>query len=192
MQHFQDIIVQNLFSLPTLTVNFLIFLLAYIESLPIITIFFPGMMIAVIIGSLTQTGIISSFVAINLVAFGSFLGDITSLYTGPKLLRISWFKKFIEKEKYQKHWDLFDKHIAWILIFGKVLPFIRSTPSLFAGARNISKTKYFMYTFISSYLWSSIAILGGSFLGSIFGVMAIPAIILIFIFIGIVTYFVKK
>jgi membrane protein DedA with SNARE-associated domain len=192
MQRFQEVIVQNLFSLPTVAVNFFIFLLAYIESLPIITIFFPGMMVAVIIGSLTPTGVISPFVAINLIALGSFLGDITSLYAGPQLLKINWFKKFIEKEKYQKHWALFDKNIAWIIILSKVLPFIRSTPSLFAGARNISKTKYFLYTLISSYLWSALAILGGSFLGHIFGKLVIPIIFLIFIFLGLITYFYKK
>ncbi len=177
-----------MFSLPVWAVNFFILLLAYIESLPIITIFFPGMMVALIIGSFTQTGEISPFLAINLIALGSFLGDVTSLYLGPKLLKIPWFKKFIEKEKYQKHWALFDKHIAWILILSKVLPFIRSTPSLFAGARNISKTKYFLYTLIGSYLWSALAILGGSFLGKIFGALVIPVIILVFVLIGIITY----
>jgi membrane-associated protein len=192
MQNLHEFITSNLTSLPTLALNFFIFLLAYIESLPVVTLFFPGMMAALIIGGLTQTGGISPIIAINLIAIGSFLGDLTSLYCGPHLLKLPWFKKFVEHEKYQKHWHLFDKHIALILILGKVLPFVRSAPSLFAGARKISKAKYYLYTLIGSYLWSTIAILGGAFLGKIFGKFVIPAILVIFALIGMIPYVYKE
>lgn len=172
-----DIIANTLFSLSPLVRDILIFVMSYAEGLPVIGTIVPGGTVAIIIGSLAEEGFIKPWVAINLIAVGSFLGDVTGFVFGKYLRKFKVVKKFLENEHHEKKWDVFDRHIALVIIFGKLIPVVRSTPSLFAGARNINKKKYLLYVLIGSYLWSVVGIFGGKALAQVFGKNAIPIII---------------
>lgn len=185
MQAIHDFVSHALFTLSPLLRDILIFIVSYLEGLPVIGSILPGGTVALVVGSLTQEGYLAPLLAVNLIALGSFLGDITGFYVGPKLLTYPWFKKFVQKEEHQKHWDLFDRHIALVIIFGKLLPVVRSTPSLFAGARNISKLRYFFYVLVGSYVWSFAGVYGGNILAKTIGAAAIPVIIGVFLLTGI-------
>jgi membrane protein DedA with SNARE-associated domain len=122
----------------------LVFLSSYAEGLPIIGSILPGGTIALLVGSLSSSGFISPLIAISIIAMGSFLGDVTGFIIGKKFKHLKWLKNLAEHEKHQKKWDLFDRHLAVIIIFGKLIPLIRSTPSFFAGIRNIKTKKYLL------------------------------------------------
>ncbi len=192
MEQLHDIISNTLFSVHPIWRDVIIFIVSYLEGLPVVGSILPGGTVALVVGSLTREGFMKPLIAVNIIAIASFLGDITGFYVGPKLLTLSWFKKFVQKEEHQKHWDLFDRHIALVIIFGKLLPVVRSTPSLFAGARNIPKLRYFLYVFLGSYLWSFVGIYGGNILARALGKAAIPAIIGVFIVTGIGVYIWSK
>jgi len=168
-----------------------IFISSFLEGLPIIGSILPGGTVALLIGSLSNKGFISPLVAISIIAFGSFLGDITGFYIGKYFKNTRWLKKIIEHEKHQKKWDVFDRHIALIVIFGKLIPVVRSTPSFFAGARNIKTQKYFLFSFLGSIIWAVVGIYGGQALSRIFGNYAVIIIILILIVSGIITFIVN-
>lgn len=178
MEQFHDIFSSLLFSLGPVAREIFIFFLGYIEGLPIIGSIVPGGTMAILIGTLSRDGYINIFLAINLLALGSFLGDLTGFVFGKQLRKLDYVKKIIESEKHKKHWELFDRHVALVIIIGKVLPVIRSTPSLFAGMRKIPIHKYAFYTLIGSYLWAVVGMFAGSFLGNILGDYAVPIIIL--------------
>jgi membrane protein DedA with SNARE-associated domain len=192
MDWLHDIIVNNIGTLLPATRNLVIFVLSYAEGLPVIGSFVPGGTVAIMIGSLSAEGFISPLLAINLIAAGSFLGDITGFLFGKTLRKIPAVRRMVESQKHEKNWDIFDRHIALVIIFGKLLPVVRSTPSLFAGARNISKWKYIFYVLIGSYLWSIAGIYGGSFLTKILGEKAIPVIIICVIGLFLGTWGVSK
>jgi len=173
-----DIVADTLFGLTPLVRDILIFVVSYAEGLPVIGSIVPGGTVAIIIGSLAQEGFIRPWVAINLIAIGSFLGDVTGFVFGKYLRRFTIVKKFLESEQHEKKWDIFDRHVALVIIFGKLIPVIRSTPSLFAGARNINKKKYLAYVLVGSYLWAVVGIYGGKALAQALGDRAIPVIIL--------------
>ena len=178
MEQFTEIFSRTLFSLGPVAREFFIFLLGYIEGLPIIGSVVPGGTMAILIGSLSKDGFISPLLAINLLALGSFLGDLTGFVFVKQLRKLEYVKKLMENEKNKKHWDLFDRHVALVIIIGKVLPVIRSTPSLFAGMRKIPLRKYALYTLTGSYLWAVVGIYSGSALARVLGVYAVPVIIL--------------
>lgn len=178
MQQFHDIFSTILFSLGPIAREIFIFFLGYVEGLPIIGSIVPGGTMAILIGTLSRDGYINIFLAINLLALGSFLGDLTGFVFGKQLRKLDYVKKVIESEKNKKHWEVFDRHVALVIIIGKVLPVIRSTPSLFAGMRKIPIHRYAIYTLIGSYLWAVIGIYSGSALGNILGDYAVPVIIL--------------
>jgi membrane-associated protein len=189
MDFLHDNLIELFFSLEPLMRNIFIFTLAFGEGLPIIGSFLPGGTIAILIGSLSEEGFINPWKAIHLIAIGSLLGDLIGFFAGKKLLHVSWVHNIVYNEKHTKKWDLFDRHAALVIILGKILPVIRSTPSIFAGARKMNIFKYIFYVLIGSYLWAMIGIFGGKYLQQIFGDYSILLILLILIFSGIIGFF---
>lgn len=146
---------------------------SFAEGLPVIGTILPGGTIAIFAGSLSANGIISPVLTCIVIGMSSFFGDMTGFLLGKKLKNWGPLKKITESEKHVKSWDLFDKHIALISIFGKMIPVVRSTPSLFAAARGIKTRRYMIYSFIGSMLWGIVGIYAGNFFTQFFGNKAI-------------------
>ncbi len=189
MNLLHDTLIEFFFSLTPFLRDIFIFVLAFGEGLPIIGSFLPGGTIAILIGSLSGEGFINPWKAIHIIAIGSLLGDLIGFFAGRKLLHIPWVHKMVYHEKYTKTWDLFDRHSALIIVLGKIVPVIRSTPSLFAGARKMNIFKYIGYVLIGSYLWAMIGIFGGKYLQQVFGDYSILLILLILIVSGFIGFF---
>jgi len=170
----------------------IIFAFSYGEGLPVIGSILPGGTIALLVGSLSAQGFINPLFAISIITIGSFLGDITGFFLGKKMKQWKWLKKFVDHEKHQASWDVFDRHLAIIVIFGKLIPVVRSTPSFFAGARNVAIRKYMLYSFLGSLLWAIVGIYGGNALSRVAGPAAIPIIIGILIVSGIAALVTQK
>jgi membrane-associated protein len=171
--------------------NIFIFLFAFGEGLPIVGTFLPGGTIAIFIGALSEEGFINPWKAIHIIALGSLLGDLIGFFVGRKLLRFSWVKNIIYSKKQAKNWDLFDRHAALVIIIGKLVPLVRSTPALFAGARKMNIFKYIGYVLIGSYIWGIAGIFGGKYLAQIFGKYLLVVIVGIVI-ISIIIAFISK
>lgn len=186
MELLHDSLIALFFSLTPFLKNIFILILAFGEGLPIIGSFLPGGTIAILIGSLSQEGFINPILAINLIALGSFAGDLVGFFIGRKLLYVPWVHNMVYHEKHQKKWDIFDRHAALVIILGKILPVIRSTPALFAGARKMNILKYSTFVIIGSYLWALIGIYGGRYLAQLLGDSAIIIIIGVLVLSGIV------
>lgn len=139
---------------------------SFAEGLPIIGSVLPGGTIALFAGSLSASGSLPPFAACLLVGISSFAGDMTGFMLGKKFRNWRVIKKIIEHEDYQKSWDVFDRHIAIISIFGKLVPVVRSAPSALAGARGIKARTYAVYSFIGSMLWGIVGIYAGNIIGT--------------------------
>ena len=195
MNYISDIIINTLINTSSELQLFLIFLFAFLEGLPVVGSILPGGTIAVFAGSLSASGVFSPIAACILIGIGSFVGDMTGFFLGSRFTNTKIIKKIINEEKHQKMWDLFDKHIALISIFGKLIPVVRSTPSILAGARGQKARKYIFYSFIGSIIWSVVSVFVGNRLAIYFGnniLIIIISIIILTIFIFIIRFFIKK
>jgi len=195
MEVFSDSIIDFMRSVPESLQLFVLFLFSFAEGIPIIGSILPGGTIAIFAGSLAEQGILSPLPLILVIGFASFFGDITGFLIGKKFKHLKWIRKIVENEKHQKSWDLFDRHIAIITIFGKLIPVVRSTPSLFAAVRGIRTRRYIRYSFIGSMLWAFGGVYAGKVFTSFFGEKSISlifGIVLISIGIVIVRIFVKQ
>jgi membrane-associated protein len=171
------------------------FVLAFGEGVPILGSFLPGGTIALLIGSLTEEAFIRPWVAVNLIAIGSLLGDLLGFFFGKKMLHWNWVRNFVNKEKHAKAWDLFDRHAAMVIIFSKSIPIIRSTPALFAGIRDMKTSRYILYALAGSYIWALSGIFGGKYLAQIFGdkaVVVIVGILVVSLVVGVGSSLIKK
>ena len=90
--------------------NLVIGLFAFGEGLPVIGSFLPGGTVAILIGALSEKGIMNSWHAVHIIALGSMLGDLIGFYAGRNLNKVSWFKRFVHGENHRKKWDLHRKN----------------------------------------------------------------------------------
>ena len=160
--------------------------------MPIIGSILPGGTIALLIGSFSATGLISPLYAVCIIALGTFLGDMIGFLIGRKYKNAPWLKKIVFHEKHQKSWDIFDRHIAIVVIFGKLLPVVRSMPSLFAAARGVVIRKYVLYSAIGSVLWAFAGVYGGNILTKVLGKAAVVLILGLLIVSGLLFVFKKS
>ena len=187
MELFNESLTELFFSVTPAARTLLIILFAFGEGLPIVGSFLPGGTIALLVGSLSGNSFISPWLAIHLIALGSLAGDLVGFFAGMKLKNVRSIKKILESEKHIKKWDLFDRHAAIVIIFGKILPVIRSTPALFAGARNMNIGKYICYVLIGSYIWAIGGIFGGKYITKVLGGYSVAIIIGAGVLIGLIT-----
>jgi len=192
MEQFSLFISDLFFTVTPVVRTILIFAFSYGEGLPVIGSILPGGTIALLVGSLSTQGFINPLFAVGVITIGSFLGDVTGFFAGKRLKHYSWLKRLVGDEKHQTSWDVFDRHLAIIVIFGKLIPVVRSTPSFFAGARNVKVQKYLFYSFLGSLLWALVGIYGGSILARVAGPAAIPIIIGVLIISGIAALVTQK
>lgn len=177
MDSFSEIIINILQDIPGVLKIFVIFIFSYAEGLPIIGSILPGGTIALLAGSLSAIKVFSPITAFLCIAIGSFLGDMTGFFLSKKFKNNKFLLRITNHEKFQKSWDLFDRHIALITIFGKLLPVVRSTPSIFAAVRGIKSRRYMFYSFLGSFLWAFAGVFAGNILTKYLGNNAVVVIL---------------
>ncbi len=120
---------------------------------------------------------------------------MTGFFIGKRFKHLKWVRAIVENQKHQKTWDLFDRHIVIIAIFGKLIPVVRSTPSILAAVRGIKTRKYIFYSFIGSLLWAVVGVYAGKLIEDFFGDKAIPfifGIIVVSIAVVVIRMVIKK
>lgn len=170
-------------------------LFAYAEGLPVVGSVLPGGTIALLAGSLASSGSFTPMMAFLFIAFSNFFGDMTGFLLGKRFKNHRFIKNLVEKEKHQKNWDLFDRNLAFISIFGKLIPVVRSVPSLLAAFRGIKTRRYIIYSFIGSFLWAFAGVYFGNFLAQVFGnsaILIILGILLVSVILVVFNYLKKK
>ncbi|MCU0660014.1 MAG: VTT domain-containing protein [Candidatus Pacebacteria bacterium] len=181
MDSFSEAILSFVSGVPLVLQLLLLGVFSFTEGLPIIGSVLPGGTIALFAGSLAAQGILSPFVGALVVGTASFAGDMFGFLLGRKFRHLPRVSRFVTHEKYQRSWDLFDRHLAIVSIFGKLLPVIRSTPSLFAAIRGVRTRRYMIYSFIGSYLWGFLGIYAGNVVTNYLGPRTITLIFVILV-----------
>lgn len=177
MESFSQSVIVTLEAIPVASQMVVLGFFSFAEGLPVIGSIIPGGTIAIFAGGLSSKGIIAPLTASLLVGISSFLGDMTGFLLGKRFRHLKWIQAIVSHEKHQKSWDLFDRHIAIITIFGKLIPVVRSTPSVFAAIRGIRTRRYIIYSFIGSMLWGVVGVYAGNFFTNYFGERALSFIL---------------
>lgn len=160
--------------------------------MPVLGSILPGGTIALLIGTLSAQSFVNPLFAVFLIAVGTFIGDMVGFLIGRYYRNTPWLKRLVSHEKHQKSWDLFDRHIAIVVIFGKLLPVVRSMPSLFAAVRGVVIRRYVLYSAIGSILWAFAGVYGGNLLSRILGDNAVIIILGLLVISGIVVLLKQK
>ncbi len=191
MEQFTTIATNTFFALPEALRYLGIFAFSFTEGVPILGSILPGGTIALLAGSLSAQGYVVSWLSALIIAVASFGGDMTGFFIIRRFRTNKWLMKHIGTDSKATAWEFFDRNLAIIIIFGKLIPIVRSTPALIAALRGVSVTRYVLYSALGSMLWAFAGIYGGKVLAELVGSYSL-LIILGLLVIGIITFIVKK
>ncbi|HHZ88904.1 MAG TPA: DedA family protein [Chromatiaceae bacterium] len=141
---------------------------AFVESLAVIGLIVPGVIIMFTIGGLIATDVLPFLPIAMWAAVGAILGDSVSYWLGRQLsdgLNQRWpFTRYPEMlprgERFFQHWGLFS--IALGRFFGPV----RGTLPLVAGMLKLEPRRFFPIEIASGMVWSPAYLLPGMMIGT--------------------------
>jgi membrane-associated protein len=162
----------QLFDIPNLIITYGylgILVIVFLES----GIFFPlpGDSLLFTAGLLAPVLGYNVFFLTLLVFLSAFFGGIVGYFIGSKLdyfYRFSFFRKII-KQKYLDDGHVFlAKHGLFAMLLSRFIPVVRTFLPIVAGMVHMKYEDFIRYSLLGSFLWSSIFVLGGYYLGKSF------------------------
>lgn len=144
------------------------FLFAFLEALPIIGTFIPGIALMSVSGYWIGANIISFQSTLICCFLGALFGDYISYWLGYKyqdaIYRINYFKSkmdIIDKAK-----GFLDRYGPIAIVLGRFFGPVRSSVPLIAGLLTLSTIKFTLGAIPSALLWSIVYLSPGIFYGS--------------------------
>ncbi|SEA81737.1 membrane-associated protein [Desulfuromusa kysingii] len=145
-----------------------LFLVCFLESLPIVGLLIPGSTLVVLAGFLVLVGKCTFSLVATLAIAGGLLGDLFSFWLG-----YYYGSKFLKMRGFQRHRNLvhrserfFVDHGGKSIFFARFLGPIRGITPFIAGLSSFPGKSFCGYALVSSILWGicypGIGYLGGS------------------------------
>lgn len=132
----------------------------------------PSELILPLAGYYVQEGTLAFLPAVFFATLGSVVGALILYYVAkaggrPLLLHYGRYLRFTHKDLDKAdYW--FDKHGHWIVLFGRLVPGLRSIVSIPAGLSEMPITRFIALTTLGSAVWNSALIGIGWQLGANF------------------------
>lgn len=128
----------------------------------------PSDFVVIIGATLVAKSTLGFLPILLLTSIGSGLGFIVMYYVGKNLgdrVIRSGKLKFIKPESLEKADIWFHKYGYKLILINRFMPGTRAVMSFFAGFHRLKKLRTFIYAVVSSFLWNTILIIVGIFLG---------------------------
>jgi len=147
--------------------NWLFFLIALVECLPIVGGFFPGGTLISIAAFFASQGYFNVLDVLLFSALGAIIGD----YSGYSLGRFGsdWLlrKKFIKPEFMARGENFFKKYGAPSIFWGRFIGATRAVVPFIAGSAQMRQRNFLFWNIISALSWSIFNVGVGYFAGSL-------------------------
>ncbi|MBV1908173.1 MAG: DedA family protein [Kangiellaceae bacterium] len=162
---------------------FIVFLIAFLESLAIIGILVPGWVLLVGVGTMIGADVLD-FAPIVISAYlGAIIGEYLSFYVGfhyhEKILAwkiVAKQQRLIERSK-----EFFEKHGAWGVFIGRFIGPVRAVIPLVAGISEMPKRTFMWVNLSSGLIWAPFYLLPGILVGAAFELDQDVAMTLLFL-----------
>jgi len=145
------------------------FLVAFIESLPLLGTLFPGSITMTAIGALIGSSVLPAAPTILAALLGAYIGDCLGFWMGSHFheeIRLLW-----PFSKLSKYFDIgekfFAKHGGKSIIIGRFIGPTRAAMPLLAGILHYRWRQFLPVTAVAAVLWTLVYIAPGIFLGAL-------------------------
>ncbi|KKP70149.1 hypothetical protein A2X44_00375 [candidate division CPR3 bacterium GWF2_35_18] len=147
----------------------ILFLVIFAETGFVITPFLPGDSLLFAAGALAAKNILNIYVLYFSLLLAAFLGDTINYWIGKKIGSEAFRSnsKIFKKKYLHKAQDFYEKHGGKAIILARFVPIVRTFAPFVAGIGVMSYPKFLLYNLIGGFLWVSLFLLGGFFLGNI-------------------------
>lgn len=143
------------------------FLIAFIESLPVLGTIIPGSITMTAIGILAGTGIMRIDATLIAATLGAIAGDAGSYLLGylfrDQIHDMWFFRRNPNWLTYGKSY--FEKHGGKSVLIGRFVGPLRSIIPVIAGMMHMNHWRFFLANSISAVLWAILYVLPGVFIG---------------------------
>jgi len=148
-----------------------IFLIAFVESMVILGILIPGLPFMLMLGSLIATGILPAWEVILWCILGAVVGDGLSFWIGQRfqhqILSIGPLRK--HQDWFEMGHNYFEKWGGPSILFGRFFGPLRATVPVLAGILGMNRLKFTAWNILSAIIWAPAYLLPGYFLGWLSG-----------------------
>jgi membrane-associated protein len=141
----------------------------FMETGLVVTPFLPGDSLLFAAGALAARGAFQVIILYFLILAAVFLGDNSNYWLG-RLIGKKVFEsdnKIIKRKYLDKTQNFYEKYGSKAVILARFVPIVRTCAPFVAGIGKMHYAKFLAFSLIGSFLWVSICIFGGYFLGNI-------------------------
>ena len=134
---------------------------------------FPGDTLLFSVGLLASSGVVSEPFLLVLVVLtaaaiiGNVVGYEIGRWAGPPLLEREKGSSFLSRENIERTRDFFDRYGAPAIVLARFVPIVRTVITVTAGAAEMSRRRYLLYTALGGVLWVWGITSLGYFLGNV-------------------------
>jgi membrane protein DedA with SNARE-associated domain len=130
----------------------------------------PSEVVLPLAGFLAQQGRMNVLLVMLTATIGGLLGAYILYYVGHKLgeeRAIRWLSKLplVDREDFEKASGWFHRHGRSAVLFGRLIPGVRSLISLPAGSARMPLGSFTLFTLIGSTVWNALLVSLGMLLG---------------------------
>ena len=149
---------------------FIIFFSIFAETGFVVTPFFPGDSLLIVVGVLASSGIISLETAFLLLIPAAILGNTSNYFIGrwlgPKIFHQEKIP-ILSREQLIKAHNFYEKYGAVTILVSRFLPIIRTLAPFAAGIGKMPFWKFSLFNIMGCLLWIFAFIFTGYFFGKI-------------------------
>lgn len=152
----------------------IVFLVAFVESIPLLGMLIPGQIIIILAGFLVKLKIFSFPMALLVTAVGACLGDIAGFAIGKRYSKAlpAWVNAILKKEHLEKTQHLVSTHSIKTIFIGRLHSLTRTLTPFAAGTTDVTFRKFIAVDAFSAIIWAFLSLLIGFVFGKSFELAA--------------------
>jgi len=147
----------------------ILFLIIFMETGFVVTPFLPGDSLLFAAGTFAALGSLDPILLFFLLFTAAILGDTVNYWIG-SVIGLRAFEKerrFLNQEHLKKTQRFFEKHGGKTIILARFVPIVRTFAPFVAGVGTMKYRSFVIFNIVGAFLWTSLFIFGGYFIGNI-------------------------